>query len=186
MRIRLRGTESTPLKVAITVGKNTLSAIVATFEPSPNQERQQRDLRNREHRRNKWQADGARYREQADHEPDGHAEHGADEPTVANTHERRRHMPPQVARDREIPERAQHAHRRRQEDRAHEPRTGHELPQRDQADEREDADPRPLLDGEAAAAEHELALACRVGSVHGGSRLRHGLRAPDRPRSPPL
>ena len=35
MRIRLRGTESTPLNVEITVGKNTLKAIVATFEPSP-------------------------------------------------------------------------------------------------------------------------------------------------------
>ena len=35
MRIRLRGTESTPLNVAMAVGKNTLSAIVATFEPSP-------------------------------------------------------------------------------------------------------------------------------------------------------
>ena len=31
MRIKLRGTESTPLKVAMTVRKNTLSAIVATF-----------------------------------------------------------------------------------------------------------------------------------------------------------
>ena len=73
MRIRLRGTESTPLNVAIAVGKNTLSAIVATFEPSPMPSQSISSGSSaifaiRKKRRNERQASGTRHREQADRE----------------------------------------------------------------------------------------------------------------------